>query len=80
MISFEEMENDFNALKARSEEVKVENELLHILRNSTKDTSLDDDIKDKNKIRSTMTINIYKFRNNNNEEEDADKEEDGDEF
>ena len=43
LISFEEIENDFKKLKARSEIVEVENELLKLLENSTKDTSFDED-------------------------------------
>ena len=49
MISFEEIENDFKKLKARSEIVEVENELLKLLENSTKDTSFDEDER-KNKV------------------------------
>ena len=36
-ISVEEIESDFNILKARSEIIEVENELLSLIRNSTKD-------------------------------------------
>ena len=49
LISFEEIENDFKKLKARSEIVEVENELLKLLENSTKDTSFDEDER-KNKV------------------------------
>ena len=45
-ISLEEIERDFNELKARSEIFEVENELLSLLRNSTKENSLEDDNKD----------------------------------
>jgi len=50
-ISFEEIEKDFNKLKARSEVIKVERELLSLLRNSTKDNSVDDNDKDTVKIK-----------------------------
>jgi len=50
-ISLEEIEKDFNKLKARSEVVKVEKELLYLLRNSTKDNSVDDNCKDSLKIK-----------------------------
>ena len=42
-ISLKEIESDFNLLKARSEIIEVENELINLLRNSTKDNSLEDD-------------------------------------
>ena len=44
-ISIEEIENDFNKLKARSEIFDVENELLKLLENSTNDTSFNEDEK-----------------------------------
>ena len=47
LISFEEIENDFKELKAKSEIFKVENELLKLLQNSTKDTSFEEDRKNK---------------------------------
>ena len=50
-ISFEEIERDFNKLKARSEIFEVENELLSLLRNSTKENSLEDENKDIIRIR-----------------------------
>ncbi len=50
-ISLEEMESDFNVLRARSEIIEVENELLSLLRNSTKDNSLEDDYRDKDTIK-----------------------------
>ena len=50
-ISFEEIENDFTKLKARSEIIKVERELLYLLRNSTKDNSIEDEKKDNIKIK-----------------------------
>ena len=50
-ISFEEIEKDFNKLKTRSEVIKVERELLSLLRNSTKDNSIDDNDKDTVKIK-----------------------------
>ena len=50
-ISLEEIEKDFNKLKARSEVIKVEKELLYLLRNSTKDNSVDDNCKDSLKIK-----------------------------
>ena len=50
-ISLEEIEKDFNKLKARSEVTKVEKELLYLLRNSTKDNSVDDNCKDSLKIK-----------------------------
>ena len=55
LISFEEIENDFKMLKAQSERVQVENELLKLLENSTEDTSFDeDDIKRKKIKRSKI--------------------------
>ena len=50
-ISFEEIENDFTKLKARSEAFKEEKELLYLLRNSTKDNSVDEEFKDIIKIK-----------------------------
>ena len=50
-IPFEEIEKDFNKLKVRSEVIKVERELLSLLRNSTKDNSIDDNDKDTVKIK-----------------------------
>ena len=50
-ISLEEIETDFNLLKARSEVIEVENELLSLLRNSTKDNSMEEDTKDTIKIK-----------------------------
>ena len=50
-ISLEEIETDFNLLKARSEVIEVENELLSLLRNSTKENSMEDDTKDTIKIK-----------------------------
>ncbi len=50
-ISFKEIESDFKMLKARSEIIEVENELLSLLRNSTKENSLEDDLKDNIKIK-----------------------------
>ena len=48
LISFEEIENDFKELKARTERIQIENELLKFLENSTKDSSFDfDDEKEK---------------------------------
>ena len=46
-ISLEEIENDFKNLKAQSERVQVENELLILLENSTKDTSFEEEKKSK---------------------------------
>ena len=45
-ISLKEIESDFKMLKARSEIMKVENELLSLLRNSTKENSMEEDTKD----------------------------------
>jgi hypothetical protein len=50
-ISLEEIERDFSKLKARSEIIEVENELLSLLRNSTKENSLEDENKDIIKIK-----------------------------
>ena len=47
LISFEEIENDFKELKTLSERVQVENELLILLENSTKDTSFEEEKKRK---------------------------------
>ena len=50
-ISLEEIETDFNLLKHRSEVIEVENESLSLLRNSTKENSMEDDTKDNIKIK-----------------------------
>ena len=50
-ISLEEIERDFSKLKARSEIIEVENELLSLLRNSTKENSLEDEYKEIIKIK-----------------------------
>ena len=50
-ISLEEIESDFTMLKARSEVIEVENELLSLLRNSTKENSLEEDLKDTIKVK-----------------------------
>ena len=50
-ISLEEIETDFNLLKARSEIIEVENELLSLLRNSTKENSMEEDTKNTIKIK-----------------------------
>ena len=50
-ISLKEIESDFKMLKARSEIIEVENELLSLLRNSTKENSLEEDLKDNIKIK-----------------------------
>jgi len=50
-ISFEEIEKDFTKLKAKSKINKGEKELLHLLRNSTKDNSRDDEYKETIKIK-----------------------------
>ena len=47
LISLEEIENDFKELKAKSEIFEVENELLKLLQNSTKDTSFEEERKNK---------------------------------
>ena len=51
MISLKEIENDFSMLKAKSEVIKAENELYYLLRNSTKDNSVDDDFRQSLKIK-----------------------------
>ena len=51
LISFEEIENDFKKLKAQSERVQVENELLKLLENSTEDTSFDEEEVKRKKIK-----------------------------
>ena len=48
-ITFEEIEKDFKLLKTKSEIFEVENELLKLLENSTKDTSFDEEER-KNKM------------------------------
>ncbi len=57
LISFEEIENDFKELKVQSERIQVENELLKLLENSTKDTSFDEEEKKSKKI--ARPKNIY---------------------
>ena len=47
LISYEEIENDFKLLKAKSEIIEVQNELLKLLENSTNDTSFDEETKNK---------------------------------
>ncbi len=58
-ISNEEIEDDFKAIKARSEVIEVENELLNILRNATNASSLDEDFKYLEK-QSKKTENPFK--------------------
>ena len=58
-ISFEEIENDFKNLKARTERIQFENELLKILENSTKDTSFEEEEKKNKKIERPKNI-LYK--------------------
>ena len=50
-ISLKEIENDFTLLKAKSEVIKAEKELLYLLRNSTEDNSFDDECKETVKIK-----------------------------
>ena len=50
-ISLEEIENDFTKLKARSKAYEEEKEILYLLRNSTKDNSMDEDFKETKKIK-----------------------------
>ena len=50
-ISLEEIESDFINLKAKSEAYKVKKELLYLLRNSNRNNSLDNERKDKVKIK-----------------------------
>ena len=59
LISFEEIENDFKELKAKSEIFEVENELLKLLDNSTKDTSFDEEEKRQKGIKRPKNI-FYK--------------------
>ena len=50
-ISFEEMEKDFSKLKERKEIKKAEKELIYLLRNSTKDDSQDENLKDQFQVK-----------------------------
>ena len=50
-ISLKEIENDFSLLKAKSEVIKAENELIYLLRSSTKENSFDDECKEVVKIK-----------------------------
>ena len=50
-ISLKEIENDYSLLKAKSEVIKAENELIYLLRNSTKENSFDDECKEVVKIK-----------------------------
>ena len=59
LISFEEIENDFKELKAQTERIKVENELLKLLENSTNDSSSNEDEKKNKKIKRPKKI-LYK--------------------
>ena len=60
LISFEEIENDFKELKAKSEIFEVENELLKLFCNSTNDTSFDEEEeKNKKRIRIKRPKNIF---------------------
>ena len=61
LITFEEIENDFKILKAQSERVQVENELLKLLENSTKDTSFDEDERKNQKIKRPKNICYENF-------------------
>ena len=56
LISFEEIENDFKLLKAKSEMVQVQNELLKLLENSTNDTSFDEEEKKKKVIKRPKNL------------------------
>jgi hypothetical protein len=56
LISFEEIENDFKLLKAKSEMVQVQNELLKLLENSTIDTSFDEEEKKKKVIKRPKNL------------------------
>ena len=59
LISFEEIENDFKELKAQSERIKDEKELLKLLENSTNDSSSNEDEKKNKKIKRPKNI-LYK--------------------
>ena len=59
LISFEEIENDFKELQAQTERIKVENELLKLLENSTNDSSSNEDEKRNKKIKRPKNI-FYK--------------------
>jgi hypothetical protein len=59
LISFEEIENDFKELKAKSEIFEVENELLKLFCNSTNDTSFDEEEKNKKGVRIKRPKNIF---------------------
>ncbi len=61
LISFEEIENDFKELKARSEMDQVENELLKLLENSTNDTSFDEEEKKKKAIKRPKNLLYNNF-------------------
>ena len=61
LISFEEIENDFKELKVQSERIQVENELLKLLENSTKDTSFDEEEKKSKKIARPKNIYYKNF-------------------
>ena len=56
LISFEEIENDFKMLKAKSEIFEVENELLKLLENSTKDSSFNEEESKNKKIERPKNI------------------------
>ena len=56
LISFEEIENDFKMLKAKSEIFEVENELLKLLENSTKDSSFEEEKRKNKKIERPKNI------------------------
>ena len=58
-ITFEEIENDFKLLKAKSEIFEVENELLKLLKNATKDSSFDEEERKNKMIESPKNI-FYK--------------------
>ena len=56
LISFDEIENDFKLLKAKSEMVQVQNELLKLLENSTNDNSFDEVEKKKKVIKRPKNL------------------------
>ena len=61
LISLEEIENDFKKLKAKSEIVEVENELLKLLELSTKDISFDEYKRKIKPIKRPKNINYKNF-------------------
>ena len=59
LVSFEEIEKDFKKLKSRSDILKVEKEILHILEKSTKRSSHDGSIRERRPQNTACQISEF---------------------